>query len=270
MAEDHKHFLELLIRGYAGDPSEPRHPLESGRDEAEAVARWSALHVARHLLDDCLLVPDPQNRVVYVQVTRVWKRWASHGEEDVDLEVWGRSVLSGSERRVHYLLKVQVWPRYFLRLSNWTRSLWRDVSGTVRQESGGRLKIQDIGHPQLFAIVRSAEQSGYLPIRNWRPPDCCRRALGEIRRILESGRALHRILVVSPFVGLLGMAQGPSPVELYSLATTDWELWAQAVRSVPELIRSRVLTVIELHLLEHRDGTMEGQFWKNMRQAFIH
>ncbi len=41
MAEDHKHFLELLIRGYAGDPSEPRHPLESGRDEAD----WRLLNV---------------------------------------------------------------------------------------------------------------------------------------------------------------------------------------------------------------------------------
>ena len=54
-------------------------------------------------------------------------------------------------------------------------------------------------------------------------------ALGEIRKVLETGKFLSFIVDIAPFALLLGA----SPVDAYvSIDQTDWEMFANAVGKV--------------------------------------
>jgi hypothetical protein len=91
-------------------------------------------------------------------------------------------------------------------------------------------------------------------------PDCCKEALRTIDRMISSGRALRALLGTAPFITLVG--EHPAHGAIQAL-TANGDLCAQAVMSVDPIVKSRVSTVITLHLLEHQN-TPEEEFWRRM------
>ena len=96
-------------------------------------------------------------------------------------------------------------------------------------------------------------------------PECCRRRLREISRILDAWATAHGVIQLS-----IWNAITDPPTALITLGTTDWTLWHQALVSCNQIARSRCITICTLELEHHviqRNANLE-RFWTQMRQSF--
>ena len=89
---------------------------------------------------------------------------------------------------------------------------------------------------------------------------CCIRALEDIRRKQDMGKLLQGVLAATPFALLLGSG----PIETtFSVTTTDWNTWAQAVGAVPAIVKNRIQLIAGLEVLNHPGGPL-NEFWRNI------
>jgi hypothetical protein len=54
---------------------------------------------------------------------------------------------------------------------------------------------------------------------------------------------------------------------LFTLVTTDWDLWEQAVKSVPTIVRESCRTLASMEYLRHPLGDL-NKFWEGMIYSF--
>ncbi len=274
----HEEYLSQLIRGFAGDWSVPQ-PSYSGSSETDAVARWLAYNVAHHAVANCRFDPNSSNRIVAPVVQRVWKRWETDREEDIDMQLIGVRGRAG----VIHSIKVVVRPvdpsRYVLRLSDYTmgRSSFA-VDGARRDQAGGRVLLDDSSNPRAWAIQRQHRSAHFArrppTLRRLRLPPCCGQALRNIDGTLECFRLAGAIMVVAPFADFFTPANPRSraaavaddAVDALELARADWDGIAGAVRGLNEIGRQRAIGIITLERAHHV-GPLE-QFWARMEQSF--
>lgn len=251
----HEEFVDRCLRANAGD----RSPSLSSLTEEEAVARWMAFLTMCHVRVE----HEAESRGGAVpSVTHVWRRWGRGGSEDVDMAM-----------RVARF-KVQVQPDvdgYFFRLSDYGRRQWFDAKGrTVRER--GRLRISLTQYPDTWTMVGRAgtgrAESGRV---SFRPAACCRRALAEIRRIVRSMQGVQALLSAGQFAGLFSMVTSPgvdspegvveSLSSVYDLQDSDWEMWARAMASVPDIQREGIRSVAFGEVENHYNEPARERFW---------
>ena len=93
-----------------------------------------------------------------------------------------------------------------------------------------------------------------------------RDTMKEIQRFRSSGSMLKNILGFSS--PLLILTSG-NPVDmLFTVLSTDWEMLGKATSSVDRIVRNRVETVIQLHLLSGKMKRKERLFWKTLLKAY--
>lgn len=93
---------------------------------------------------------------------------------------------------------------------------------------------------------------------------CCKEVLKNIRDRQEAGEHLQRFLVAGPFAQIFGV----HPLYgLFVIASTDWDLLAEAVNTVPKIVRSRCYDVATLHSFEHPGGDL-NYFWVQLAETF--
>lgn len=268
----HEEFLSRLISGFAGEPSVP-FPHYGGANEEDAICRWLAYRVAIYVLEHGSFELDERGRLLGVLIDRVWRRWGTHGTEEVDLRVYGRR--GGTLQFIG--LKACVTGgvgNLLLRISDWSTRRVADAVGIARDEPHGGVRIADPGEPHLWTMpsARAAAPEASSESEDvTRLPPCCQRSLETIVRILESGSALAEILAAAP--SLVNLSRSPRPAVLGLL----WKLGsggAQYARMrgrmrglTNVIVRERVRTVIELELCEHNSGTPEGRHWATMLET---
>jgi hypothetical protein len=87
--------------------------------------------------------------------------------------------------------------------------------------------------------------------------------LSKIKLSIESGRDLHKLLGVSPFVVLL--SNNP-PEQAVGIIGTDWDIWGKAVKSVPLIVRERCKQFAKLEMISHSGNLLT--FWANVHNSF--
>ncbi len=93
---------------------------------------------------------------------------------------------------------------------------------------------------------------------------CCHEALQEIGEKQELGKLLASALSASPFMLLLGS----NPIQAgFSISTTDWDLYQDAVRAVPAIVKNRCQLICSFEVLNHPGGPL-GEFWQAMYESF--
>ncbi|SEB04143.1 hypothetical protein [Alkalimonas amylolytica] len=84
--------------------------------------------------------------------------------------------------------------------------------------------------------------------------------INEIRRIHQNGRLLERALpagvMATIFVGSNSMQAS------YNITTTDWEMFAQAMAALPNIVRTRVYQQANLRRLERGITPQQSLFWR--------
>jgi hypothetical protein len=101
-------------------------------------------------------------------------------------------------------------------------------------------------------------------IENYEFEPCCKESLERLKEIQELGKLLQSVITASPFAVLLGSG----PVETtFSLATTDWDTWGEAVKAVPAIVKNRCQQVCGFEVLNHAGGPL-NKFWRRMYDSF--
>ena len=96
-------------------------------------------------------------------------------------------------------------------------------------------------------------------------PECCKQRLQEIRRKQEAGALLQKALAGSP----LAMLLGSGPIEMtFTVATTDWNLLARAVQSIPQIQRESCAKSASLEAVSHHNNAQLYRFWLKVRDTF--
>jgi hypothetical protein len=89
-----------------------------------------------------------------------------------------------------------------------------------------------------------------------------RRAIDDINRIVESGTTLQQLIVIGTAVTLATS----TPEETLATGGYDVAPQAEALRAVPVIVRSRIITIVQLLLVQHENemNQQERQFWNNI------
>ena len=89
-----------------------------------------------------------------------------------------------------------------------------------------------------------------------------RRAIDDINRIVESGSTLQQLIVVGTAVTIATSTPG----ETLASGSYDVTPQAEALRAVPVIVRSRIITIVQLLLVQHENdmNQQEREFWRNI------
>ncbi len=255
----HEEFLNHLLHANAGQ----RSPSLSSLTEEEAVTRWLAwltmCYVRMEHSPSGSALPIPS-------ITHVWRRWGNGGFEDIDMS------LRTAGRVVQFKVQVQPGGGYFFRLNDYDRHVWFDATGRAQRERG-HLALRVTEFPYTWAMVVRNAPTGRRQAETlaFRPAPCCRRALADIRHIIRSMQAVQGLLAAGQFQGLFEMVASPGVDDpagvveslsgVYDLQDSDWELWAQAMASVPAIQREAIRSVAGAEVLNHQNDQARERFW---------
>jgi hypothetical protein len=255
----HEEFLNHLLHANAGQ----RSPSLSSLTEEEAVARWLAFLTMCYVR----MEHSPSGGTLPVpSITHVWRQWGRGGSEDIDMS------LPTAGRVVQFKVQVQPADGYFFRLNDYDRHVWFDARGRAQRERG-RLSIRLTQFPDTWAMVVRHGPTGRRQAESlaFRPASCCRRALAEIRQNIRSMQGIQAMLTVGQWVGLFemvaspGVDDAPGVVEslsgVYDLQDSDWELWAQAMTSVPAIQQEAIRSVAGGEVINHQNDPARERFW---------
>jgi len=118
------------------------------------------------------------------------------------------------------------------------------------------------GYTRKFTLLEVTVSGPELNGIKFKP--CCERALRDIKDVQELGRVLSGLVAASPFL----IVFGSNPVDTaVSLKSTDWDIWQQAVSSVPTIIRYKCQQLSAFELLNHSGGDL-GKFWRELYDSF--
>lgn len=104
----------------------------------------------------------------------------------------------------------------------------------------------------------------------FQPAPCCRRSLARIREIASSLAAARLLLGAGQFEGLFSLATSrpgsaadvvDSVSSAYDLSDSDWDVWAQAMASVPAIQREAIRNVAGAEILNHQNEPARERFW---------
>ncbi|MGD9365699.1 MAG: hypothetical protein PVH87_08400 [Desulfobacteraceae bacterium] len=105
--------------------------------------------------------------------------------------------------------------------------------------------------------------------------DCCKQAIMDINHLLKGEKILDKALLASKLVLILFYPPGAPPIaSLLSTAvnftTTDWELLARAIASVPDVTRKSVYDIADLEAYNHlKDKKRNLQlYWEGVKDAY--
>ena len=89
-----------------------------------------------------------------------------------------------------------------------------------------------------------------------------RRAIEDINRILESGTTLQQLIVIGTAVTIVTS----SPAENLATGAHDVTPQAEALKAVPVIVRSRIITIVQILLVQHENdmNQQEREFWNNI------
>ena len=91
---------------------------------------------------------------------------------------------------------------------------------------------------------------------------CCKETLNAIRDKKEIGEAMSDLLKATPFLQIFA---GLNPVELLlTVATSDYEEIAKAMKNVGEITRLSIRRDIEIEIVKHPKNKELKEFWKNL------
>ena len=104
-------------------------------------------------------------------------------------------------------------------------------------------------------------------------PECCKQTLKDIERILNSAKCLAILLSISedlakPRPG--GIASAMSALWFIAKTGYDAAHYRKVLNgSLQAIVRNRVQTVIELHILDHDTDAAIRAYWERMEEAFV-
>jgi len=92
-------------------------------------------------------------------------------------------------------------------------------------------------------------------------------ALNTIQKRLEAGNALATVLSVGVFTTIFAKNTGVTAA--FNITQTDWELYSQAMKGIPEIVRVAVQKDIDLMIIHyHMNYDYQHMlFWKGMRNG---
>lgn len=98
--------------------------------------------------------------------------------------------------------------------------------------------------------------------------DCCLDSLKEISDKIKLGK----VLAVAMSGGLLvtifaGRGQTAQVGTLYNVSSTDWDLFGNAIKSVPTIAKNRCQQIAGFEALKHAGGDL-NKFWRAMYDYF--
>lgn len=107
-------------------------------------------------------------------------------------------------------------------------------------------------------------------IENVKLEPCCVAALEDIRGKIDAGKLLQPFLGAGMFITLMaGRGKFVSDANTaYNVATTNWTVFAQAVASVPDIVKNRCQQVCDLEAIKHHNSGPLYKFWRSMSQTF--
>lgn len=93
---------------------------------------------------------------------------------------------------------------------------------------------------------------------------CCKQALEKIKEKHEWGKALQKVLGVSPLIIILG---GKPPEGTVTIVGTHWSLLAKAIHGIPVIVKNRCRHIAGVERLKHPGGQL-NKFWTAMYNCF--
>ena len=95
---------------------------------------------------------------------------------------------------------------------------------------------------------------------------CCKRSLEEIRRKIQLGKVLQVTLGSAPLLQVL--ANDKAMDSIHAVYSTDWNLLAEAVKSVDIIVKSSIQRICADECLYNHTGGQLHEFWKAMYYHF--
>lgn len=110
--------------------------------------------------------------------------------------------------------------------------------------------------------------SGKPSIEGLELQPCCVESLKQIQEKIKLGNALAIALGGGLFATLVaGRGKTANVGTAYNVMTTDWDLFAKAVKAVPLIVKNRCQLISSLEVLNHSGGKL-SQFWREMERSF--
>lgn len=253
---DHEEFLNTLFAANAGQVSPPI----SGLTEGEAVSRWMAFLVMCYVRTT---YAEAARSGAVPSVRRSWSKWGAGHPEDVEL------ALPTAEGEVGFRVRVTPANGFFFRLEDANRHNWFDATGTARRE-GARISVQLNRWPDTWPMVPPPTRLRRPTTLTFQPAACCQRSLARIREITSSLATARLFLGAGQFEGLFSAATSrpgsaadvvDSVSSAYDLSDSDWEVWAQAMRSFPAIQQEAIRNVASEEILTHENEPDRERFW---------
>lgn len=107
------------------------------------------------------------------------------------------------------------------------------------------------------------------PIKGLKLDEKSQKALERIRKKPQLGKQLGGALSAGVFNSIFTKSR--SPQAGYNITQTDWELYAEAMASIPTIVRRSMKKEMDLMFLHYQmPGNRDHkhlQFWRNMRNG---
>lgn len=265
---------DLIIRFSGNSVRTVQPPLESGVDEADAIARWLSANVAWHVHHQCRFEPNtalpssnPLHGNFVAPSVSVQKRWGRDRAEEC------RITLAGMKNRELVTHQCNVTVQAIsnsnadlqLRLNNTTLNTTFEVLGKKRTV-GNRLQIDEPHEPMQYIIPRQRDNQ---PAARQQLPDCCHRALREIAQLQSILRIMRGVMFFERILSVRNprdLETAAMFVDLYSMQITDggFNETAQALRAIPQIERNRINHIATLKAAEHSNNPELYRLWQRL------
>lgn len=105
----------------------------------------------------------------------------------------------------------------------------------------------------------------YPSITGLKLEQCCIDSINEMNELINSGKLIQIFSVV----GSLGMLLASPPKDpgystLLNITFSDWELYAKAIKAVPNIIKQNPKTIAAKECLNRHIGRPLHKFWYSM------